>query len=665
MTEEELKRRSVHHGAHTTEVLSVLERELKSKESLNSIKEKATEIIKLSVDPSTDTPNDSSDGLLYGLIQSGKTSILTAAAAMAADNGFQCIVILTSDINILYDQTLERVRKALLGLSVLEKNDWKNSTRFEGELRNPPFVVVCSKNAKKLNSLLNAFKKAGAKNLSALIIDDEADQASLNTFTSKGGDEISRINEVITKLRSFFRVNTYLQATATPQALFLQRPDHEYRPSFTVLSTPGAGYVGGDQFFGINSRVLRNVSLEEVEELIASHQPSPGGNIPSGLSRALYTFLVAATVKFLQNPGVGCAFLCHVSVNKKDHEHIVALIARFKEKMINILKNQASSQYAKVVDNLKIAYDDFSNTQSDLPKFQLIEERIKLYIHGTNIKLINASSNEEIKLDSVYNIFVGGNKLGRGVTIKNLLVSYYGRNPKRPNADTVLQHARMYGYRQNDIGLTRLFLPETLAERFRLIHQMESALRDLVHKYPRGKFEGLYIAHPLRATRSNVLDPNSIGMYVAGGYCNPRYPLRTQNMIENTQWLDKKLEKFDDTSDSNEVTIDLLIQLIQKCQHDPDKGAELWNTKIIIAALEKLKSLYGNKAYLLVRRDRDLNVPRNETQGFLSGGEDALLPRDAPGLFLYRLKRNFKGVEVWWPLIRFLDGNYVLAFSFD
>lgn len=92
-------------------------------------------------------------------------------------------------------------------------------------------------------------------------------------------------------------------------------------------------------------------------------------------------------------------------------------------------------------------------------------------------------------------IFVGGNKLGRGVTIPNLITSYYGRNPKRPNSDTVLQHARMYGYRQAHIGVTRLFLPEKLAEHFRIIHQMEEALRALVEKHPQGKFEGIYLIH--------------------------------------------------------------------------------------------------------------------------------------------------------------------------
>jgi hypothetical protein len=82
--------------------------------------------------------------------------------------------------------------------------------------------------------------------------------------------------------------------------------------------------------------------------------------------------------------------------------------------------------------------------------------------------------------------------------------------------------------------------------------------------------------------------------------------------------------------------------------------------------LEKLSSLMGAKAYLVVRRGRDLNVPRRETQGILSGGEDQLAPRDAPTLFLYRINPNAKReTEAWWPQLRFPDGNYVLAFSFN
>jgi hypothetical protein len=319
------------------------------------------------------------------------------------------------------------------------------------------------------------------------------------------------------------------------------------------------------------------------------------------------------------------------------------------------------------MEDLKTEYDDLSETQPILPPFNQVVERIKFYLHGANIKLVNALSNEEIKLDSVYNIFVGGNKLGRGVTIKNLLTSYYGRNPKRPNSDTVLQHARMYGYRQNEIGVTRLFLPEKLAEHFRIIHQQEDALRELVSRHPKGKFEGIYISSPLRATRSNVLDPNSIGMYVAGRSYNPVYPLRSESARGNTVWLDGKLSDFDDKAKEKEVTIDFLIELLEKCKPNPKYDIELWDQKTLTAALEKLKSLRGNKAYIVVRRGRDLREPRRETQGILSGGEESLAPKDAPTLFIYRQNEiPGKGeIAVWWPQLRFPEGNYVIAFSFN
>lgn len=663
-----MSRKIIRDGPHTTEVLNVLRSEIKSPSSLNTIADRAAQIIERSVDPIGGPPDHPNDGLLYGLIQSGKTSVITVAAAIAADNGFRCIVILTSDIDLLYDQTLERIKRALRGLTVLGKNDWKDADRFERNLRTTPLVVVCSKNGSKLKSLLDAFMAAGAKGLSTFIIDDEADQASLNTFTSKGGDQISRVNKVITDFRNYFPVNTYLQVTATPQALVLQRPDHRYRPSFTILSKPGPGYVGGDEFFGPESSLLRHVDLQEVNSLLSTHQPNSTGTVPAGLARALYTFLVSATYGVVRDPETSFAFLCHVSLNKKDHDHIVRLIDRFKEDTINALQNPGSSRHEKVLKGLRSAYDDLKSTEPGLPALEEIVSKVRFYLPGTNVKLVNASSNEEVKLDSVYNIFVGGNKLGRGVTIKNLLVSYYGRNPKRPNSDTVLQHARMYGYRQKDISVTRLFLPEKLAEHFRLIHQMESALRDLVGKYPDGKFEGLYISAPLQATRKNVLDPNAIGYYVSGKMYNPTYPLRTAEVRSRTEAINSKLTDFTGFESGKETTIPFVIELLEECPPDPKTGSELWNIKTLKAALEKIQSLRGNKAYLVVRRGRNLTKPRRETQGIHDSGEDGLAPLDAPTLFMYHQNAHGKEGEVWWPQLRFPespDGNYVLAFSFS
>lgn len=653
-------------GSHTTEVINVLRNEIPNPGSLESIRDKAVRVLEQSVNPVEKAPEHPSDGLLYGLIQSGKTSIITVAAAMAADNGFRCILVLTTDNDLIYEQTLERVRKALRGLTVLGKKDWKDAHRFERQLRANAFAVVCTKNGSKLNSLLEAFKAAHADGLSTLIVDDEADQASLNTLTNKGGVQVSRINEVITDLRNFFPVNTYLQVTATPQALFLQHPNHRYRPSFTVLSEPGPGYVGGEDFFDSSGRLLRDVDLEEVDLLRTTHQPSPTGIVPPGLKRALCTFLVAATTKVIRNPNEeGCAFLCHVSVNKRDHEHIVDLIDRFREDAVSVLQTPGSRKHQQLLDFLKEGYDDLCGTEPHMPPFSQIISKIQFYLQGATIRLVNATTNEEVKLDSIYNIFVGGNKLGRGVTIKNLLVSYYGRNPKRPNADTVLQHARMYGYRHQDLGLTRLFLPEKLAEHFRLIHQMESALRDLVQKHPQGKFEGLYISSPLQATRRNVLDPNAIGYYVAGRMYNPAYPLRTPDVAKHTTSLDTKLEKFKDSLIGHAVTVDFVIDLLRECPPDPQKGIELWEPKTVITALEKLKTISSrNDAWLIIQRGRNLRQPRRETQGIHDSGEDKHVAKDIPTLFMFRQEAHGGEVDVWWPQLRFPDGSYVLAFSF-
>jgi len=83
---------------------------------------------------------------------------------------------------------------------------------------------------------------------SSLIIDDEADQASLNTRARRADGTRSAINDRLVELRGFFDKNTYLQVTATPQALFLQVPGHDFRPKFTILSHPGSDYVGGEDF---------------------------------------------------------------------------------------------------------------------------------------------------------------------------------------------------------------------------------------------------------------------------------------------------------------------------------------------------------------------------------------------------------------------------------
>jgi hypothetical protein len=662
-------------GLHAKEVLSVLGKELKPDGTKKAI-EKATRILELAVDPTAGIPSQPSDGLLYGLIQSGKTSILTLTSAMAVDNGFDCIVVLTSDNDPLYDQTKERVRAALGGINVLGKSDWKDPKRFKTRVDNTPFAVVCSKNGSMLTSLLNAFKTAKAKDLSILIVDDEADQASLNTNTGKPAVKVSTINGVITKFREYFPVNTYLQVTATPQALFLQRPKHQYRPSFTVLAEPGKDYVGGEAFFGEGAKLVRIVDVAESTALKASNQPNPKAKLPAGVRKALCAFFVGAASKIIQGSGDGYAFLLHVSMATKDHEYARQLLDDFIQESGAALKKKSGSPYNTLLNELQAGYNDLKVSDPSLPDFNTILERIVFYLNGSNIKVINGTSSDEVKLDSRFNLFIGGNKLGRGVTIKNLLVSYYGRNPKRAKADTVLQHARMYGYRKKDLGVTRLFLPQVLADRFREIHEMESSLRNLLENLPDGAFEGIYITGPWDATRSNVTDPSIIESFSAGTSVNPRYPLRTAKSAADTAWLDAALQGVKDTTDAvayTTMTTAKALDLLEHVNVDQAPTPSLWDMRVIKAALEILKNkndrhgkpIYGDRVHLVVKRGRDLKAARSERQGIIGQQEGKLAPADAPTLFMYRTNKNGPELEAWWPQLRFPGGNYILAFSFD
>src|SRR5205085_7227662 len=188
--------------------------------------------------------------------------------------------------------------------------------------------------------LIENFKKGRVRGLSCLIIDDEADQASPNTRASRDDGTLSPINAKITELRTFFEKNTYLQVTATPQALFLQRPGHSFRPKFTVLSHPGHDYVGGNDFFADGSKLVREFDLNDISILAPGPQPSPRFEIPNSLLRALDTFMVGATYKRSKDADQNCAFLCHVSTRTSDHRHIVDLLRSYKTELAKGLEKK-------------------------------------------------------------------------------------------------------------------------------------------------------------------------------------------------------------------------------------------------------------------------------------------------------------------------------------
>jgi hypothetical protein len=462
-------------------------------------------------------------------------------------------------------------------------------------------------------------------------------------------------------LRAFFQKNTYLQVTATPQALFLQTPGHEFRPKFTVLSHPGTAYVGGEEFFGEGSNLIREFPLKDIAALSSGGQPSPSLSIPTSLQRALDIFMIGATHKRLRDVEQNCAFLCHVSTRKADHDHIVEVLRRYKTNLAIGVRESS----APVIKRLRVAYDDLLETHPGLidPGFEKLVEAIGFFSPGIVVKLVNGETDEDVAVSSPYNLFVGGNKLGRGVTIKNLLVSYYGRNPKKPQADTVLQHARMYGYRRADIGLLRLFLPNELHIVFKAIHKMERALRELIAQAPSEEFRGVYIEGNLNATRANVLAPGALGIYTGGAIYNPAQVVRDATSLNATEELDRMLATIPN-KEYERFPLAELRRMIELTKADDSVSERVWDSAAIAESLSQYAALHGQThGYVYVDRDRALKERRRETQGILSGGENSSVPSGLVTLFLLRTKAEAGTSSAWWPQIRFPPGRYGFAFA--
>ena len=151
-------------------------------------------------------------GLIYGYVQSGKTAVIITTMALAADNGYKNFIVLTSDIVDLYEQTLTRIKKSL-HFEVLGKKDFN---RYSGMDVHSVRVLVSSKNSKILPKLGNLVQSLEWKDESTIIIDDEADQASLNTNINKPNNNPSKIYTEILNLRHKLRSCTYLGTGSVP-----------------------------------------------------------------------------------------------------------------------------------------------------------------------------------------------------------------------------------------------------------------------------------------------------------------------------------------------------------------------------------------------------------------------------------------------------------------
>jgi len=637
---------------------------------------------------------DCPTGLLYGKVQSGKTRAMVFTAAMCFDNGFRVVIVLTSDNVKLVDQTTNRFL-AIDGPIPLHSNDrseWEaDEAHIRTHLAQSGLLVVCSKNGRHQETLLNFLRRIGADGYPAVILDDEADQATPDTTRaarSRGGAGApafaSRTNRLIIRndkpdelgdsLREILRHNVYVQVTATPYALLLQGIDDPLRPDFTFIVEPGPGYLGGEWYF--SEEAISNGSpplylVAPDESLLLPTATSD--NIPAGLQMALSYFCLAAAAKSIRPPAAlkTYTFLCHTSHRQDDHDQLESLIRDHLSSMLSGLNQNPipetwQTSLANARDELRRTIDLSDSEFED--SVQWLRRRLR----NRNVSTVNARGGE-LTFRPGLNFLIGGNILGRGLTLPNLLVSYYLRSPRAGQMDTMLQHARMFGYSERCRDFIRVFIPQVLARRFREIVVTEAELRDYLSRGDPSRPVPVRVVQSLRATRRNVLDTSSLSGYRPGQQVYPMEPeYRESEISANHLRLTAILERdaFHGPIRDGEF-VDVPLSVVKEIVNSTRVRGSLgsWDASAIIAVLDDLAPDSGDQASIYVRRNVR-NTGPVLASGSASGPEQAAARIiGKPVLMMFeqvgRREDNWDGAPFWFPTVVFPLGMDARIFNID
>ncbi len=477
----------------------------------------------LSVETSASQP-----GMLLGKIQSGKTKTFLAVISLAFDNGFDIAAILTKGTKALARQTLERVRRDFARFTNDDKLQIFDIMTIPGTLTgyelSQKLVFVAKKQVDNMDRLTRLFRETypQLRDKRVLIVDDEADYASIGfKQTREEGVEINRTSRQIEGLRQVLSKSSFLQVTATPYSLYLQPEDlvvngvefKPVRPAFTELVPVSNQYVGSDYYFdrsqednNIASFMYRPLTLDELEVLrqedrrrfrIDECLTSPAID---SLRRSICNFVVGGCIRRLQDEQAGEAprkysFLFHTESARAAH----AWQERVVTELNRSLMAAVSSQPEVLTGLLTESYNDLANSirvlGRYLPPLNDVLNQAFLALRDDWLMITKVNSEQQVeelldredqlRLRTPLNVFIGGQILDRGVTIANLIGFFYGRRPQIYQQDTVLQHSRMFGFRPiEDLTVTRFYTEPAIYAAMRRMHESDVALRYTIERNP-------------------------------------------------------------------------------------------------------------------------------------------------------------------------------------
>ncbi|MGJ6125546.1 Z1 domain-containing protein [Mycolicibacterium sp. Y3] len=499
-------------------------------------------------------------GLVIGHVQSGKTQNFSALIAKAADAGYKIVIVLSGLHNTLRQQTQRRLerdlgRENVAGVGEPEAGkrwQWMTGSEVWGDFDpgavnaallqgNENVIFVVKKNKTRLERLIEWMDGRVPDHVPVLVIDDEADQASINTGGNRNfeareevdlvgdsdfdGDNLdddeldpSTINlNIRLLLRSFVRCS-YVAYTATPFANVLIDPSaydvqggNDLFPRNFIISLPtppGGLYVGATQLFGRDRlpadaqtsadedglNVIEFVPDHEVEMLVPPPRQRAGfvPIAPPTLKQALVDYVLASAA-WLQRSGKDepCTMLIHTDMRRAMQDplgpEVRAELAYIRQRWL-----YESSEYRPL---LKARWDDrfrplTISINLDLDRlFDVIEPYIdRLLRDGIDVRILNSNWSDTVDFDhepTLKAVLIGGNKLSRGLTIEGLLVSYYVRETLY--YDTLMQMGRWFGYRGRFVDLTRIYSTEQLVTCFHDLATAEEELRRQISRYKRDR----------------------------------------------------------------------------------------------------------------------------------------------------------------------------------
>lgn len=473
-------------------------------------------------------------GLVLGYVQSGKTANFTALIAKAADVGYRLVIVLSGIDNGLRRQTQIRLNRELIGfadgrpysvqLPPMGKQ-WHQFTTddMNGDFQpgyanyaalqgSQPVLLVIKKNGpvlRRLRKWLDEAPEDVRRTLPVLVVDDEADQASIDTKGSYQLEdepvpdeftEPSVINRLIRELLNKFYKIAYVAYTATPFANILI-PHDTYDPlyesdlypkDFIVNIPKPDGYFGAEEQFGrfdSNTQdktggldIIRIIPVQELDNLKTSLL------LPPTLENSILDFVLAGAARAQRGKGNDPAtMLLHGSHLVLKQIEIASLVSeRFSElrdewryqrsvSMLNRLHQMWENDFRPVTQNLDISRDV---TFSDIEPF------IGPFFEAVQVRIINSNTGDMLDYEKEPNlkaIAVGGNRLSRGLTLEGLLTSYFFRSSAM--YDTLMQMGRWFGFRGGYEDLTRIYMTADLSGWFSDLALVEYELRQDISVY--------------------------------------------------------------------------------------------------------------------------------------------------------------------------------------